>query len=123
DDVQFLAAVPEAVLGKLIAVARDMEEDLLAHEPRLMEGDDAVAVGEVCNVVDGAQFDEGDAAAGLLVDDSDGEEVAVVGCGAQYGEKTQRRQLHGIILRRVWRRACAIREFTSLPFPPARREA
>ena len=48
-DVQLLAAEAEAVLRVLVAVAGDGEEDRLVHQPRLVERDDAVAVGDEAN--------------------------------------------------------------------------
>jgi hypothetical protein len=65
------AGVAEAVAGKLITEARDVEEDLLAHQAGLVEGDQAVAVGVVADAVNGLELDQRHAAAGLLVDDFD----------------------------------------------------
>ena len=62
---------PEPVLRKLVAVALDVEEDLRVHQPRLGEGDDAVAVGQVSEMVDGRQFDQRHSPARLTVDDFD----------------------------------------------------
>ena len=41
-----LPRIAEAVLGELVAVALDVEEDLLAHQAGLVEGGQAVAVGD-----------------------------------------------------------------------------
>ena len=73
------AAEAEAVLGELVPVAGDVEEDGLAHQPRLVEGDDAVAVGDETDAVDGLQLDQRDAAAGLRIDDGDGERLVGLG--------------------------------------------
>ena len=68
----------EAVLGELVAVGRDAEEDLLAHQSRLVERDQAGGVGVVAVAVGGLELDHRHAAAGLLVDDLDGEVAAGV---------------------------------------------
>ena len=72
-DVERGAAEAEAVCWELVAVAGDVEENVLVHQPRLAEGDDAVAVGEIAKVVDGAQLDQRHAAARLVVHHFDGE--------------------------------------------------
>jgi len=49
-------------------VTFDVEEYVPAHQARLVECDDAVAVGEIADVVDGPQLDKRHAATGLVID-------------------------------------------------------
>jgi hypothetical protein len=61
----------EAVLRHFVAVAARVEEDLPVHQARLVESDQAVAVGPVGDFVDGFEFDQGHAAPGAVVDHAD----------------------------------------------------
>ena len=71
DSLQGLPAIPKTVLGKLIPRAGDVKENFLAHQPRIENSNDAVAVGIVPHVVDRAQLDKRDSATGLPIDDRD----------------------------------------------------
>ena len=88
------AADAEAVLGELVAVGRDAEEDLPAHQPRLVEGDQAGRVGVVAGAVGGLELDHRHAAPGLLVDDLDGEVAAGVGRLRSRTARTRREERH-----------------------------
>ena len=68
-----LAAIAEAVFVDFVAVAGDREKDLAVEEAGLVEGHDAVAVGNIANLVDRLELDQGDAAAGPFLDDVDAE--------------------------------------------------
>ena len=70
-DGQFFSAITETILGKLVAVAADEKEHFLVHQPGLVEGHDAVAVGEVAEPMDGLQLDQRHAPSALIVDDLD----------------------------------------------------
>src|SRR5439155_13136080 len=69
------SAVTEPVLGKIVAVAFDVEVNLLVQQTGFIERDDPVAVGPQRNVVHGPQFHERHAAAGLFIHDGDSEVV------------------------------------------------
>ena len=75
----------EPVLGILVAVALDAEEHPPVHQARFVEGDVAVAVGVVADVVGGLKLDQRHAASGLVVDDLD-LEVLFGRCGRQLAE-------------------------------------
>src|SRR5262249_34811868 len=86
-NLQRLPAKSNSVLRKLIAMTFDGKEDALADKPRLIEGDEPVAVGEEANVVDGLQLDEGNAAARFVVDDLNDERLGVGVRGGPRSEK------------------------------------
>src|SRR5262249_20886025 len=72
-DPESLAAVAEAILSDFVTVAEDREEDLAVKQAGLVESDDAIAVGDKRDLIDRPELDQGNAAAGLLVDDLDSE--------------------------------------------------
>ena len=88
---QGLAAIAEAVGGELVAVAGDVEEDVLIGKARLIDGRDAGAIGVVPDLVHGAQLNERHAAAGGLVDHADGEVLAGGGRGRERREQGHKR--------------------------------
>ena len=55
---------------------RDAEPDLLVHQSRLVERDQAVGIGVVADAAGRLQFHHRHAAAGMVVDDLDGEVAA-----------------------------------------------
>ena len=66
-----LAAIAEAVFVDFVAMAGDREKDLAVEEAGLIKGHDAVAVGNIANLVNRLELDQGDAAAGSFLDDVD----------------------------------------------------
>ena len=70
-NIEGFAADAEAIFGEFVAVTCDGEEDALVHQAGLVKGDDAGAIGDVADVVDGGEFDERDASVGLVIDDGD----------------------------------------------------
>ena len=63
------AAQAEAVGGELVAVTADMEGDLPAHQPRLLEGQPAEVVGDEAEPVDRLEFDQRYPPPGRRIDD------------------------------------------------------
>ncbi len=72
---QCFAAAAEPIFRKFVAVAGDGEVNVGIHQPRLLERDDAVGIGDIAALVRGAQFDQRHAVLRLIVDDRDLEVV------------------------------------------------
>ena len=72
-DPQRLASITEPVLGEFITVSRDVKKHRKPLQPRLVEGDQALAVGPVPKIVHRAEFDQGNPSPRLAVHDLDGE--------------------------------------------------
>ncbi len=79
-DLQSGSPVAESVLGEFVAVAADVEEDPLVHQPGFVKGDTAGRVGVVTDVVDGLQLDQRHASTCRLVNDVDFEVASFFGC-------------------------------------------
>ena len=86
------AADAEAVGRELVAVRRDAEEDFLVHQPRLVERHQAVGVGVIAHAGGRPEFHHRHAAAGLPVDDLDGEVPVGLVPGGRWAAPT--RQQH-----------------------------
>ena len=84
-DLEGLAPIAEVVLGELVAVTRDEEEHLAVEQAGLVEGDHAVTVGDVADLVDRLELDQRHAAARRLVDDLDAEDARAAGPAGQAG--------------------------------------
>jgi hypothetical protein len=83
--------IAKTVFREFVAVAADIEEDRLVHQPRLVKGDQPRAIGDEAEVIDGLQFDQRHSAAGLGVAHLDLEIPALgsrtFGCGQQQREQ------------------------------------
>ena len=92
-----LPRIAEAVLVDFIAVAGDREEDLAVEEAGLVKGHDAVAVGDIANLVDRLELDQGDAASGPFLDDVDAKNAraSIVGRFIERGCRSLRRPPRG----------------------------
>ena len=88
--LQLHAAIAKAVLRVFITVASDVKIDLVPGQTRFIEGGDPVAVRPQRNVVHGSQFDERNAASGLLVHNRDSEQVLVGGMRGADEEQADR---------------------------------
>ena len=65
----------KTILGVFVPWAFDVKEDFTVHQSGFVEGDPAGAVAVQTDFIDGAEFDDGNATTGLVVDDLDGEWV------------------------------------------------